>query len=162
MLDVVIHGIAQPGDFPAERSARFGQMHEPFFHCERLHVTVPFRMCKTLVNEVELHAARRVITVNRLQTGGVAKEGRSGQAAEHEYGVFPLEAPQFDWLAVGIEQGEVGKLLADIRSLGESAVEPPSARTAASRSTLCVGSSCHQQKERHCYYEPSLEHLPSP
>jgi hypothetical protein len=66
-------------------------------------------MGQGFVDVVEIDAAIFVIVMDRLQTGDVLQERGSGQTAEHDHRVSPLELlMKRKGLALGIEGGDIG------------------------------------------------------
>ena len=70
-------------------------------------------MSKSFVNEVNLDAFGAKVTVYRLQTGDVSDKRRSGQAPEHEHGVFAFRAAERKLLTTFIVDCDVRHLLSD-------------------------------------------------
>ena len=55
------------------------------------NVAIIPRMCQSLVNVEELDAFGVIVSVDRLQTGGVSKKRGSGQATKDEDRIVLLE-----------------------------------------------------------------------
>ncbi len=113
MLQRVLHGVAEPGDFGAERALRFLDMEEALLKSDRADVTVQIGMSKRFVKIVELHSFGGVIFVNGLQTGDLIAEGRSSETAADKHRPAAFEGSGLERLAFGIVDGGSGEERAD-------------------------------------------------
>ena len=68
-------------------------------------------MCEPLVDVIKIDLIV-IVTVNRLQTGDIAQEGASGQAAEYDDRVLALRRREIKRLALGVNETD-GRLCAD-------------------------------------------------
>ncbi len=113
MLQLIGHGIADPGDLTAQGPLGFLDVHQPFLERKRFDVAVQFGMSKSLVYIVEVDPFGSVIAVDGLQPGDVPQEGRSGQAAKNQNRVVSLQAAQLEFFALGVKDREVGQRLTE-------------------------------------------------
>ena len=92
-----------------------------------VHVVVEFGVRQGLVDVVEVHALGCVVSLNRLQTGDVTKEGGSRETAEHQYRVLPGRyLPDVHWVALVIHDIEILDHLTDVRCRRIEAIVHPS------------------------------------
>ena len=56
MLEIVFHGVGQPGYAGAKGPFGLLYVHEAFLKRNRFHIAVELRMSQGLVNVVEIHA----------------------------------------------------------------------------------------------------------
>lgn len=68
-------------------------------------------MCEPLVDVIKIDLIV-IVTVNRLQTGDIAQEGASGQAAKYYDRVLALRRREIKRLPLGIKETG-GRLCAD-------------------------------------------------
>ena len=56
MLEIIVHGVGQPGYIGAKGPLGFFYMHQTFLERNRFYIAVEFRMSQGFVNVVEIHA----------------------------------------------------------------------------------------------------------
>ena len=117
MLQVVVHVVTNPWNLGTESPFCVIHMHQSFLDTERCDVSVIFRMSECLVDVVEPHALRLIVTLDCLQTGDIAKKRWSGQAAEHQYGVTATQACGREITALLINHPHGGQDGAGLRNL---------------------------------------------
>ena len=87
-------------------------MAQSFLERDRLNEPVPLRMSERLVDKVDVDTLALVITIDRLQTGGVANEGGSCQTTEYDHSVSSFQfLLQGERISLFIETGYVGEFL---------------------------------------------------
>ncbi|MDE0821319.1 MAG: hypothetical protein OSA95_09370, partial [Opitutales bacterium] len=93
-----------------ELPAGGGYMRKPLLNGNGLHEPVTFRMGKRFIDVVKSHvpALLLVVMIDRLQTGNIAQEGGSGEAAKHDHRMSTLEfLPQRETLTPLIKNADL-------------------------------------------------------
>ena len=89
MLQVILHGVGNPGDLRPQGALGFLDVHQALLEGHRVDVAVQFGMCQRLVEVNKPDTLRRVIAIDRLQPGDVTNEGRSSQTSVDENRILP-------------------------------------------------------------------------
>jgi hypothetical protein len=82
-------------------------MRQTFVKRKGIDVAVQTGMRELLVDKVELHAARRVVALNRLQTGDVPHEWWSRKTAENKHRMMATQLTRAQLIPIGVIGGYV-------------------------------------------------------